>query len=81
METALHLIPSGWIRRNQMLCADVFQQSSTVFDLETGRFSPQKNLRVQAAISTVFATKRPHNFLASSVVPNFTKAALTVAAR
>jgi hypothetical protein len=79
LEQLIVFLPSGWVRRNQVLGAQLFQQCTNIFDIDPPRFHPRKNVEVAAALNQAVATRRSHNFLAASFIPNFSRASIAVA--
>lgn len=75
----ISLMPAGFIRRNQLLGAQLLQQSLAVIDPVERRYYPARAEEAKAAIDEAFARRRPGNMLAAMFIPNLGKASTTVA--
>jgi hypothetical protein len=79
VEGALVLLPSGWVRRNQLLCAQLLKDWIDSFSTDGQRYYPRRAAATTARVNEEFAQVRPGNLLASKLIPNFQKAASTTA--
>jgi hypothetical protein len=79
LEGALVFLPSGWVRRNQLLCAQLLKEWIDTFSADGKRYYPKRAADTLAHATEEFAHARPGNVLAANLIPNFQKAGVTTA--
>ena len=73
------LMPGGWIYQNKAVVTTLEGRMLESFDLASNTVSPFKAAASSASINHEFEHTTPWNFIAAICVPNFSKAALTMA--
>ena len=72
-------IPRGWMDENKVLVAEIEEQMIEAIDATNQTVSPTKALATNIRANNAFQHTRPWNFIAAICIPNFSKAAETVA--
>lgn len=72
-------LPQGWLDENKVLVAEIEEQMIEAIDATNQIVSATKALATNVRANNAFQHTRPWNFIAAICVPNFTKAAETVA--
>ncbi len=78
-DLAWWLMPAGWIYQNKALIVTLESQMLEGFDLASNTVSPSMARASNASINRAFDHGTPMNFIAAMCVPNFSKAAATMA--
>jgi hypothetical protein len=76
---SLRAMPRGWWRKNLLRHHEILDKFGDAWSVEKHRVYPEKCAAVSESIETDIKAAWPHGYLAAMAIPNFGKAARTVA--